>query len=173
MKKQELGLGISAVIPTRGDVDLKPIISNIERFKEIKEIIVADYDKSVYNRYIGCSKAKYDIIYTQDDDCIVDLQPLIDNYRKGVIVNAMKPEKMEEYTDMTLIGWGAIFDKSLIKVLDGWEQDELFLRECDRVFTALNKRHSIPMKIKDLYQGNRMSEESRHWDDLKKIRARI
>ena len=171
MKDTVPGLGISAVIPTRGDVDITPIIKRVEPF--VDEIIVADYGLSVYNRYKGIKKAKNDIIYTQDDDCLVDVEKIITLYEPGIIVNAIKPDRIKDYPDMTLVGWGAVFDKDLTKVLDDWEKDELFMRECDRVFTALNKRHSIPMPVQDLYQGNRMGEEDRHWNDLKKIRERI
>ena len=137
------GIEISAVIPTRGDVDMTQILAKLGDYPEVKEVLVMVGD-TPFNRYLGARKAKYEVIYTQDDDCITDLRPLINNYRPGLIVNAMTPQHAKNYPGrQTLIGFGAIFDKGLVHVLDGWEQDDLFLREADRVFASLNEHFTV------------------------------
>lgn len=176
IKTQELGLGISAVIPTRGDVVLDKIIESILE-AGIIDIIIADYDKGVYNRFLGIEKAKNDIIYTQDDDCVVDVKEVIKNYQPNIVVNNMPIDRRDMYKDdITLIGWGAVFDKKLVNVLEGWEKDDLFLRECDRVFTALNKHKEILADFNSLPYSDdsfRMCNEDRHWEDLELIKQKI
>ena len=43
---------ISAVIPTRGDVDLGPIVQNLLKHEQIAEIIIRR-GNTVHNRYEG------------------------------------------------------------------------------------------------------------------------
>ena len=170
-------MDVSAIIPTKGDVDLEPIRKHLEQYEEIKEIIFQKGDEFVFNRYRGIQKAKYDIVYTQDDDCLTDLRPILDAYEPDIVVNAMRKERINDYDkDITLIGWGAIFDKKMISVLDWWKKDELFMRECDRVFTAMTKHKTVFADIKDLPQATgseRMGSEERHWKDLELIKKRI
>ena len=136
-------LKISAVIPTRGDVDRTEIVAHLRTYPEIDEIEVIAGD-TPYNRYVAAARAKNDLIFTQDDDCITDIRPLINAYQPGIITNAMTPQHAAQYPGkQTLIGFGAIFDRSLINVLDGWERDALFFRESDRIFATLNPHKTV------------------------------
>ena len=172
----EAGFQISAVIPTRGDVDLGPIVDRLRKYAEVREIIIQVGD-TPFNRYLAAEKARYPVIYTQDDDCITDIRPLIEAYLPDVIVNAMTSEHAANYTDReTLIGFGAIFDRDLIRMLDGWERDALFLREVDRVFTALNPHHTLFPQIEILdcsCDGNRMWKQPEHCTSTTAMRRRI
>ena len=168
---------VSAVIPTRGDVDLVPIIKHLNTYPEIQDISTVESD-SVFGRFLGVAqKAKHDVIYTQDDDVITDLRPILDAYEPGIIVNAMSPEHQQHYLGtQTLIGFCAIFDKKLIDVLLGWECDPLFLRTCDRVFTALNKHKVVYPKITHMPYAtadNRMYRQPQHFGDRVAITQRI
>lgn len=145
-------------------------------FEEIDEVIFT-VSNSVYGRYEGISDAENGVIYTQDDDCITDIRPILDAYESGLIVNAMTPEHAAQYRGrVSLVGFGAIFDRSLVDVLDGWERDELFLRECDRVFTGLNRRKTVYPSIRMLPQAtaeNRMYREPGHNSARAEIERRI
>ena len=139
---------VSAVIPTRGNVDLKPILAELKRCPEIREILVETGRPGVWGRYEGIEKARCPIVYTQDDDCVTDVGAVLAAYRTGIVVNAMSRDHAKNYPGRflrlnfpnvvpTLIGFGSVFDRELIRVLDGWERDGIFYREADRVFTAL------------------------------------
>lgn len=145
-----MGLSISAVIPTRGDVPLGRLTDHLRSYPEIREIMF-EISGTQYSRYKAARKALHDTIYIQDDDYITDIRPLIESYRPGCIVNAMTPQHQVGYQGVeTLIGFGAIFDKSLLSVLDGWEEDPLFLRESDRVFATLNPHVTVFPEIEAL-----------------------
>lgn len=156
---------ISAVIPTRGDVSLAGIVDHLRSYDEIGEIIIAIGD-TLFNRYLAAGRAKHDVIYTQDDDCLVDARQVIAAYQPGIIVNAMTREHAAQYHHRaTLVGFGAIFDRDLIRCLDEWDQDALFLSECDRVFTALNRCQAIYPPIINLAHAsapNRLYKQSDH-----------
>ena len=105
---------------------------------------------------MAVEKAKFDIIYTQDDDCVVDI-PLLLNEWDGHFVTNMRPNRAAEYAkNMTLIGWGAVFNKDLIYALDRYTnrfgRDPLFIRECDRVFTGLNTHKTVFIEVENLPQ---------------------
>jgi hypothetical protein len=159
---------VSAVIPSRGDA--AEAVEHLRQFKEIEEIVVIQAG-SVFGRYIGIDQAKNEIIYTQDDDCITDVAAVLGAYKPGVVVNAMTPEHARQYPRRaTLVGFGAIFDRNLIRCLDGWERDELFMRECDRVFTALNRCEPIFPEIQIL---PRASDPDRLWKQAEHNRCRL
>jgi len=67
-------MSVSAVLVTRGDVPLDQIIDSITA-AGIDDIVVWDNsvreDLAVYGRYAGIAEAKHDLIYVQDDDCVV------------------------------------------------------------------------------------------------------
>jgi hypothetical protein len=69
-----------------------------------------------YGRYVAIrDHAKRDVVYVQDDDCIVspeDQLRLVNAYEPGILAAMMPPERID-YRDTVLIGWGAIFDRGL------------------------------------------------------------
>ncbi len=128
--------------------ELKEIINYLKTFPHlIDEIIVWDNTKinmCGYGRYLGALEAKNEIIYTQDDDCIVnDIEEIFKAYDGKQLVNNMIKRHIEKYknTNHTLPGWGMIFNKSWIKVLNKYIKeygvDNLFIRDTGRIFTGL------------------------------------
>lgn len=146
-------MNVSVVIPTRGDVDLKPILQSLP---EEWEVVVYDNgrgcvskrvmsgllarvitgkgelpDLSVYARYAAIEYAEGDLIFTQDDDCVVsDAQTIVDAWLaecdlevpadgltiahewNGVVCN-MPPEfRHGFYEEHALVGFGACFHRS-------------------------------------------------------------
>jgi hypothetical protein len=173
---------VSGVIVTKGDADLTPIL---ERLKCLGEVIVYDnsieLDRKVSGRYVGISRAKHDFAYVQDDDCLIDVERLCAEYKPGELLCNMLPSHQPFYKslDMALVGWGALFPRYLTdfsEYLAKWPADELFHRECDRVFTWLNKFRVIDIGVQHLPHAlgrDRMGTEPRHGDDLREIQRRL
>src|SRR5262249_8187237 len=84
-------------------------------------------------------------------------------------------------TGMALLGFGSAFEPSLAvsafsRYLSRWPMDELFLRECDRVFTALNKIKLVDAEFEHLPwadDGSRMLWDEAHEAALHEIAKRI
>ena len=154
---------ISAVLIEKGP-EYPQIVMERLTLGFFDEIIVETNCPSIYRRYELAEKAKNEIIYVQDSDCLVNYQSLFKHYN-GRITNTLTLPFQKRYDDMgcTLVGWGTFFDKSMLSVFDKYiakyGEDEHLLREADRVFTYLNKPfNTIIQPHEDLFQdGNRMS----------------
>ena len=149
----------SAVIVTRGDVDLGPVIAPIVPLAD--ELVIRRGHNGVWERWEAILAAKHDIVYTQDDDAIVDMEIMLARSLEKVdhpagtilmpdaLVCNMPEWKRGEYQDGTaLVGWGAFAPKRLVKAAlvkyrAVFNPDELFLRECDRVITGLSPLHLV------------------------------
>lgn len=142
------------------------------------EIIVVTECESIYHRYLAAMKASNDIIYVQDDDCMVNYQHLFLYYGSGdLITNAMPKEFVEKYkeTGCTLVGWGCYFPKSMLegafdKYIAQFGVDAHLLREADRIFTYLNQPfNTVIMPHEDLPQnGKKMSDDPDHYTSMDK-----
>lgn len=148
---------VSAVLVSwKRPQELEQIKEYLEKFDFIDEILVRDNSKEknigVYARYLLSKQAKNDIIYTQDDDCIIgNLEEIYKTFDGEHLSNGLKASAMGEYASqiddnpcITLIGWGAFYKKEWIDVLDEYlekyPEDEMFYECADRVFTYLLKR---------------------------------
>lgn len=128
------------------------------------EILICTESPSVYQRYLLAKQAKNDIIYVQDDDCLVNYQVLFSKY-DGRITNTMTLPFQKQYEPLkcTLVGWGAFLNKSHLwafdKYIGRYGEDEHLLREADRIVTFLNYPcNTIIMPHEDLFQNEeRMS----------------
>lgn len=137
------------------------------------EILVRTESPSVYERYLLAAKAKNDIIYFQDDDCVLDYEYLWKQYNGG-ITSGITDHHLRAYagTGCTLVGWGCFFPKENLKVfekyIERYGQDAHLLREADRIFTVLNQPHNnVVMEHRDVaVQEGRMWKESNHWTSM-------
>ena len=129
------------------------------------EILIKTESPSVYQRYLLAKEAKNDIIYVQDDDCLVNYQILWKCYDGCRLTNTMTLPFQKKYEPLgcTLVGWGCYFNKSYLKVFDKYIAkygvDDHLLREADRIFTYLNRPfNTIIQPHEDLFQNQqRMS----------------
>lgn len=111
---------VSAIIVTRGNVDLERIIDR-EWPEPFNEVVVWDNaqevrDLKVYGRYAAIERASFPIVYVQDDDCVLpfeSLKAIVEAYEPGRLVANMPRSRWEGYHDSSLVGWGAIFDREL------------------------------------------------------------
>lgn len=146
-----------------------------------EEYLIETECPSVHRRYELALKARNDLIYVQDDDCIADPERIYRTYN-GQITNAITSHHYKWYKDkgVTLVGWGAFFPKSMIdfsKYLNKYPVDDLFLSQTDRVFTYLNQPfNSVITDIKHLptaTQPGRMHTSPGHWDKLEEVIKRL
>lgn len=138
------------------------------------EVLIKTESPSVYERYLLAEQAKNDIIYVQDDDCIVDYKELWKHYNGGLTAGITQHHH-DAYmgSGVTLVGWGCFFPKSMLKniqkYIDVYGKDAHLLREADRIFTFLNQPHNLViMNHTDFTpQTNRMWNEPNHWESMR------
>lgn len=181
-------MNVSAVIVTRGGhykLD-DEMMNSLWRFDEIIvwDNLKAAKDVRVYGRFMGAMLARNKYVYVQDDDCVVDAEAVVATAAPGRVVCNMPPDRRPEYagTGVSLIGWGTVFEKSLIAASFGeylrhHPQDELFERECDRLFTYVNRRRVLLVDaglrhLPHAHGSDRMGREARHRKDYEDMRAR-
>lgn len=151
---------VTAVIVTRGNVDLTEIRQSLEIFGDL---VVWDNTErlnvKVYGRYVALHEARNPIAYVQDDDCVLTpdaIEGLLEMYEPGVITANMPASRWDDYPDSCLVGWGAVFDAALPPfAFTRWRAfhsvtDERFLRECDVVFTTLTPHRKIDLGFQHL-----------------------
>ena len=102
---------VSAVLLKYKRLDeLDAIIEHLKTYDFIDEILIRDNTKENlmgYGRYVTAESANNDTIYVQDDDCIIDLNPLYENYDGTKIVNGMKDTHIGMYSGKdSMVGWG-------------------------------------------------------------------
>lgn len=175
---------VSAVVVTRGNVDLDPVLYSLGFFGEV---IVWDnsvaIDLAVYGRYRAIRSCASDVIYVQDDDCVLTtfaLTRICDAYQPEKLVANMPEPFRQHYADSCLVGFGAIFDRGLPN--DAFERfyeyeepgelvdpgtldypagdwlarhDDTFARTCDVVFTAMTCLDfvDVPYENRDFATG--------------------
>lgn len=135
---------VTAVVVTRGDVDLQPILASLP----FDDLIVWDNsekaeDAKVYGRYLAAEDAVNDVVYFQDDDLIFpDVLALLDVYEPGRITCNMPSPWYEctgyERARCGMVGAGALVPKGLWRqafdqYLGRWPLDDDFLNGCDWV----------------------------------------
>lgn len=178
---------ITAVIPTRGDVDMTEIRESLKPFGQVIVWNNAHgIDKKVYGRYMAVYGAENEIIYTQDDDCLVDWRKLLPHYHPDMVTCNMPHDRRYGYRDGTqLIGWGCLFHRRHAIVLEDYltrypgSYNDFFFRTCDRIFTKLNTCNLVAVPFRHLehaYGDSRMAGKGNallHRDDTQQIREKL
>lgn len=167
---------ITAVLIEKSPVYPKLVLERLDLPGTFDEILIMENCPSVYHRYLIAQKAQNSIIYVQDSDCFVNFQVLFEKY-DGRITNAMTKEFIAKYKDtgITLLGWGAFFDKKMLTCFDPYiakygENDPHLLREADRIFSYLNQPHNVvelPHEdLKEAQDSTRMGYEKIHYESM-------
>lgn len=183
-KKPSVDLSqVSCCLITKDHEYPKEILDNIAQYPFGEVLILTDSD-SPYRKHELFAKAKFDLIYYQDDDAICPIKELVQHSDTNKINVAMKPGHFEQYkgTKMTMgLGWGAIFPKKLLASLsrytDKYGEDALFKRETERIFTYLNwpQNRVYEFPIQDLpsaYAADRLWRQPQHYDNIKIVEER-
>ena len=145
-------------------------IEEIEAIREslsnqplITEILVRDntvINLMSYGKYLLIPESKNEVIYTQDDDCVVNnLTELFSYYDGEQMINQLKSSHINLYDGKdSMMGWGAIFPKHSIRILDyyisKYGQDRVLWREADRIFTSLYPHRTIVADVTDFPSAN-------------------
>lgn len=163
---------VSLILLTKEDVYPKVILDHVLKYPW-GEVLILTHSDSCFNKYELFKKAKYEILAYQDDDAICPWESLMELSKPDFINVAMKQGHFDayKYDPATMgLGWGSIFPKSLLKVLDKYVtvygEDEVFKRETDRIFTYLNcPQNRLILPITDLpsaYAPDRMWRQPNH-----------
>ena len=189
---------ITPVIVTRGDSPkivsriVESIVMHTTRLGYCFFHPTIIYDNSqrldfhVFSRYIAAESATTDYVYVQDDDCLVDLSafPLSQISPDHVLTNMPADYRPNYPSEIQLVGFGAVFHRSLIRRTferffttdGGFDDDYVFLVECDRVFTGLNKCELVDVPITHLPNAmspHRLYRQSDHGTRRRAIETRI
>lgn len=173
------------MIPTRGDVDLQPILAALPYAHVI--VWSGEYDSpdcyGLYTRYAAIAHAPTPIIYTQDDDCIFQHhEALLTAYEPGRIAcvygHGDNPDGLE---DIALLHGGAVMDRdlpalALARYLEHWPRDEAFMREADIIVGGLSPSWQVNLPYEIRYEiaarPNRMAHQPWQRDLKHKVAAR-
>lgn len=134
---------------------------------DFDEVLIETNCVNVRRRFELAKTAKNDIIYVQDDDNVIDISKLWEQY-DGRLTHAITDGHAEIYagTGVTLIGFGAFFPKSLID-FSRWEADcgEVDAMEADRIFTYLAQPHnSVFIPIMQIDRPVKMCYRPGHYE---------
>jgi hypothetical protein len=150
---------VAAVVVTRGNVDLAPILATLP----YPEIVVWDnsqrpFDLKIYGRYYALWEVKREIVFFQDDDVIfTEHEQLLSEYEPGVITANMDAGWVQAcgYHDMVMLGAGSLADREMFRpALEAYlarhPYDDDFLLETDFIVGTV-----LPGKKVDLGYGVR------------------
>lgn len=157
---------VSAVIVTRGNTDLTPVLESLAHFDQV---IVWDNsiehgDAKTYGRIRGAARARNDIIYSQDDDLIHTIenqQRILDAYQPGILTGCMWPEWSDGaraqgiehgYDDLVFPGSGSVYDLAVPhlaadKYLKTYPADEFFRLWCDTIVGILAPNQQLDIRF--------------------------
>ena len=162
---------ISLILISKDSKYPQEILDSLAQFPwgEIK--ILTDSD-SVSRRYELAKDAKFDLIAFQDDDCIIPWNDVFALSQPDRLNTPLKRGHFDAYKNSisSLVGWGSIFPKSLLKSLEKYViiygEDKIYKREVDRIFTYLNSpQNRLILPIIDLpsaYNEDRMWRQTNH-----------
>jgi hypothetical protein len=130
-------------------------------------------DVSVLGRYTLMARAKHDLCYVQDDDCLVPIDELLDAYTGRALLNIPPDEG-------PLVGWGALIDRreahsALCRYLAVFPRDETFMRCADFVVTALIPWDRVDLGHEDLPWAtapDRMYHRPTHYEEQEVVKQR-
>jgi len=158
---------VSAVIVTKGDVDLTPILDGLI----FAEVIVYDNsvreDRMTFGRVVGAREAKNKVIYSQDDDIIHSPQnqmQILAAYQPGLLTGCMWNEWSSAaaeqgiergYSDLVFPGSGSISDLSVWEnaidtYLGVWPYDEFFRLWCDTIIGVIAPIQQLDLRFEIL-----------------------
>lgn len=172
---------VSACLITKDPVYPREILAQLTQFP-FGEILILTNCDSPHRKHELFNKAKYDLLYYQDDDAICPIQDLAEQADPTMITCAMKPFHLEKYKDskIALVGWGSFFPKSVLAKLqlyrDVYGEDFIYKRETERIMTYLNypqKRLELPIAdLPSAWANDRLSMQPRHYDYIPVVEER-
>jgi hypothetical protein len=148
---------VTACLVTRGNVSIERWLESIPKGwdRVVYDNSTEAVDLKVAGRYEAIKHAMTDVVFVQDDDCILppwSFSRLVAEHRPGTITANMPEPFRAHYTDSCLVGFGAIFDRSLpLEIFSRFDiPPPNFERTCDVYFTTLAPQHWIDVPYENL-----------------------
>lgn len=173
---------VSACLITKEVTYPAIILERLLKF-EFGEILILTNCDSPYRKHELFAKAKYDLLYCQDDDAICPIAELANLADPEKINLATKPAHLEFYKNMKTavgFGWGAIFPKKILASLKRYTsvygEDHVFKRETERILMCLNfPQNRFVLPIADLpsaLASDRLSMQPGHYNYIPLVEQR-
>jgi hypothetical protein len=172
---------VSACLITKDAYYPHLILNEIFKFP-FGEVLILTHSDSPHRKHELFNKAKFDILYYQDDDCIAPIEKLAEKSNPEMINCAMKPGHLEAYAKsrIALLGWGSLFPAKVLKSLDKYRakygEDFVYKRETERILTYLNyPQNRMDLPITDLpsaYAPDRLSMQPGHYNFIPIVEER-
>jgi hypothetical protein len=158
---------VSAVIVTRGDVDLTPILDSLI----FDDVVVWDNsvedDAMTYGRILATRRAKHEVIYSQDDDIIHTTENqlrILSEYEPNVLTGCMWKEWSDGareqgiesgYDDLVFAGSGSVYDVHIpwtaaAEYLANYPDDHFFRLWSDTITGVLAWTKQIDVRFQAL-----------------------
>ncbi len=159
---------VTAVLVTRGDIDLTPVLESLI----FPEVIVWDnsiehHDEKTYGRVAATLRATNSILYSQDDDIIhtpENQMQILAAYQPGVLVGCMweewstgaKTQGIEGgYDDLVFAGAGSVYDYDIpwmacAQYLDQYPRDDFFLLWADTIIGVIADTKQLDIRFEIL-----------------------
>jgi hypothetical protein len=168
---------VTAVIVTRGDVDLQPILDSLIFDKiEIYNNSV-EQDEMTYGRVLAAMRAETEVVYSQDDDILhspENQQKILNAYTSSRLVGCMWDEWSEGarrqgidngYDDLVFPGSGsicrtALWVDALERYLSVYPRDDFFRMWSDTIIGVITPTLQLDLRFDELPWGdneNRMA----------------
>jgi hypothetical protein len=159
---------VTAVLVTRGNVDLDPIIDSLI----FEKVIVwnnqtSEPDEMTYGRACALAFVPTELVYSQDDDIIhtpENQQAIIDAYQPGVLTGCMwdewsdgaRRQGIEDgYEDLAFAGSGSVYDRDLpgkaaARYLEHFPLDDFFRLWADTIIGIIAPSAHLDIRFEAL-----------------------
>jgi LmbE family N-acetylglucosaminyl deacetylase len=187
---------VSAVlVKWKRSEEIQAIVDWLKRIEFIDEVIVwenkPEDNKGVYARYLAAIRlARNELIYTQDDDCVIEnIREIYTTFDGRHLSNGIKPARMKDYGSqkrdgpyITLVGWGAFFKRDWVSCFDPYlrkyGEDSILYSMADRVFTFLlaRKHNTIEARVRDFPSATgpmAMHLQPNHQNEIAEVKKRL
>lgn len=173
---------VTAVITTRGDVDLSPVLDSLKPVFGPRIVVwnnaEREWDMKVYGYFAALSEVITPYVFTQADDAIVDAQALLDAWTPDdadrILLNVADG-------DTPWISFGGVFRKDLPDLplarymdtyADGMLNEDILLW-CEVIFCELTPWRNVDLGKRDLphqANSNRMEHQPTHYTEQARVR---
>jgi hypothetical protein len=163
---------VTAVIVTRGDVDMQPVLDSLV-FPEVRvwDNSKSDTDQMTYGRLLSALRAETEVIYSQDDDIVhspENQMQILAAYSPTKLVGCMwkdwsdgaRQQGIENgYDDLVFPGSGSISQRSLWtdahgRYLQHYPHDDFFRMWSDTIIGVISPTIQLPLRFEELDWGN-------------------
>jgi glycosyltransferase involved in cell wall biosynthesis len=160
---------VSAVIVTRGNTDLAPVIRSLAQFDDIVvwDNSIGPVDCKTYGRVRALERVKHDVIFSQDDDIIhspKNQRAILSAYEPGILTGCMWAEWSAGaaaqgieggYSDLVFPGSGSVYDRDLpgracARYLEHYPRDDFFLLWADTIVGILTPNRQLDIRFRVL-----------------------